>query len=502
MIVLTPEEMAELDQKTIENGFPSLLLMETAGRGIAEVIKEKYGRNEKILILAGSGNNGGDGLVVARLLDIWNYNVKIIIVGEKEKLNSDPLKNYKTCKLRDIELQFFNSHNEFKELKETISNSDVIVDSLLGTGLSGDLREPFLNIVSLINNSEKEVVAVDIPTGIDGGTGKVMGKAVKAETTVTMAFSKVGHYIYPGYRHTGELVTVDLGIPAKYVDKDKYNHHNLTLKEAEELLPKRPQNGHKGTFGKVLVVGGSFGYEGAPALTGESALKMGTGLVKLLVPEKINNTVSSYCKELTSGYLSINKVEEEIDKFDVIALGPGLGVGKKQEKIVSYILNNSSVPVVVDADGLNNLSLKELKRANCEVVLTPHPGEFSRLIDKSIKEIQVNRVKYIREFAKKYDTNILLKGANTLIADKTGEIYINITGNDGLATAGSGDVLTGIISSLSGQQLSLYKSAVLGAFMHGLAGDIGTQEVGSYSLLAGNITENIPPAISKIIRGC
>lgn len=502
MIVLTPKEMAELDQKTIENGFSSLLLMETAGRGIAEVIREKYGHSKKILILAGTGNNGGDGLVVGRLLDIWNYNVKIIIVGQKQKLNNDPLKNYKTCKLRDIEVQFFHSQKDMKKLKDTISNYDIIVDSLLGTGLSGDLRKPYLNIVRLINDSGKKVVAVDIPTGINGSTGKVMGEAIKAETTVTMAFNKVGHYIHPGHAHRGELITVNLGIPDKYVDENKYNNHTLTLKEANDLLPKRPYNGHKGSFGKVLVVGGSFGYEGAPALTGESALKMGSGLVKVLVPENINYAVSSFCKELTSGKLTKLNLKEEIDKYDVIALGPGLGVGEKQKDIVSYLLNNSSVPLVIDADGLNNLSLKELKSAESEVVLTPHPGEFSKLVNKSIKEIQSNRLKYIREFVTEYKTNVLLKGANTLIADKTGNVYINSTGNNGMATAGSGDVLTGIISSLIGQNLSLYESAVLGAFIHGLAGDIGIEESGCYSLTASNITENIPAAISKIIRRC
>ena len=502
MIVLTPEEMAKLDKKTITNGFPSLLLMETAGRGIAEVIKEKYSPCKEILILAGSGNNGGDGLVVGRLLDIWNYNVKIIIVGQKDKLNNDPLKNYKSCKLRDLEIQFLNSQKDLNGLKETIFNSDLIVDSLLGTGLSGDLREPYLSIVKLINSSSKNVIAVDIPTGINGKSGKVMGEAVKAEITVTMAFNKVGHHIYPGKAHTGELVTVDIGIPDKYVEKDNYNHHTLRLEEANELLPPRSNNGHKGTFGKVLVVGGSVGYEGAPALTGESALKMGSGLVKVLVPESINQTVSGYCKELTSGCLSKQKLKESIDKYDVIVLGPGLGVGESQKEIVSYLLNNSTTPLVIDADGLNNLSLKELKNTNCEVVLTPHPGEFSRLINKPIKEIQNNRLKYIREFAREYKTNVLLKGASTLISDKTGNVYINQTGNDGMATAGSGDVLTGIISSLIGQNISLYNSAVLGAFIHGLAGDIGAEGLGNYSLTASDIIKNIPPAISKIIRGC
>ncbi len=502
MIVLTPEEMAKLDKKTIENGFPSLLLMETAGSGIAEVIKEKYGHSEKILILAGSGNNGGDGLVVGRLLDIWNYNVKIIIVGQKDKLNNEPLKNYQSCKLRDLEIKFVNRQKDLKELKETISYSDLIVDSLLGTGLNGDLREPYLTIVKLINNSGGKVLSVDIPTGINGRTGKVMGEAVNAETTVTMAFNKVGHHIHPGRVHTGELITVELGIPEKYVEKGKYNHHILTMKEAKELLPQRPYNGHKGTFGKVLVVGGSSGYEGAPALAGESALKMGSGVVKVLVPENINQTVSSFCKELTSGYLSKRQLKEEKDKYDVIALGPGLGMGKRQKEIVSYLLNNATTPLVIDADGLNNLSLEDLKSTESEVVLTPHPGEFSRLIDKPIKEIQSDRLKYIRKFAQKYKVIVLLKGANTLIADKTGNVYINKTGNNGMATAGSGDVLTGIISSLIGQNLSLYKSAVLGAFIHGLAGDIGTEGLGYYSLTASDIIENIPPAISKIIRGC
>ncbi len=502
MIVLTPEEMAKLDQKVIDNGYESLILMETAGRGTFQSLQEKYDRDNKILILAGSGNNGGDGLVIGRLLDICKYNVKIIIVGNQNKLNKDPLTNYKICELRDMDIQFFEQDSDLQLIKNAITESDVIVDSLLGTGLKGDLRSPYLEIVKMINDSKNKVLAVDIPSGINGRNGQVMKEAVKADYTVTMAFSKIGHHLYPGRAYTGELQRVDLGFPEHLIEYSKYKHHSLTLQEAGNLLPKRAKTGHKGSFGKVLVIGGSKGLEGAPALSGKSALKMGTGLVKTVIPSEISSTVSSFSPELISDDLTIENIEKDIKDYDVIALGPGLGIGEFQKEIVSYLINKAELPIVIDADGLNNLNLKELKNAKSNLVLTPHPGEFARLIGKSIPEVQANRLKYVREFVDKYKVNLVLKGASSLVSDPAGNIYINPTGNEGMATAGSGDVLTGIISSLIGQGLNTFNSAVLGVYLHGLAGDISTDKLGSHSVVAQNLIENIPPAISKIKRGC
>ncbi len=501
MIVLEPEEMKKLDQKVIKNGFPSLLLMETAGRKTAEIIRENYNKNNKVLIFAGTGNNGGDGFVIARLLDIWNYHVKIIVVGNKDKINGDPLKNIKICELRDIDISYYNDTN-LSEIKNNIFKYDLIVDSLLGTGLKGNLRDPILSVVKIINESDKEVLSVDIPTGIDGKDGKVLKEAVKADITVTMAFSKIGHYQYPGRDHTNQLYIVDLGFPEKLIDKNKYNNHVLSSKEANELLPVRYKTGHKGTFGKVLVIAGSLGFEGAALLTGESSLKTGSGLVKLMVFENIYETVSSNVRELITDILTIDNIEKNIKDYNVIVIGPGLGQGEVQKEIVSYLLKNANCPIVIDADGLNNLKLTDLKDVKNDIILTPHPGEFSRLINKSISEIQSNRIKLTKEFAKEYNVNLLLKGASTLIVDKKGKVTINTTGNNGMATAGSGDVLTGIIASLAGQGLELYQSGVLGAYLHGLAGDLAKNDLGDYSLLASDIINNISPAFFKIKRRC
>jgi|AntRauTorcE11897_2_1112592.scaffolds.fasta_scaffold06790_3 NAD(P)H-hydrate epimerase len=501
MIVLEPEEMQKLDQKVINSGFSSLLLMESAGRQTAEIIKDNYNKENKVLILAGTGNNGGDGFVIARLLDIWNYHVKIIVVGRKEKISGSPLKNIKICELRDIDINYFNGDN-FDVIRNEISNHDLIVDSLLGTGLKGNLREPILSIVRLINESIIQVLSVDIPTGIDGNSGKVLKDAVKADITVTMAFSKVGHYLYPGRDYTNELYIVDLGFPEKLIEKNKYKHFVLSLKEANKLLPTRSKTGHKGSFGKVLVIGGSLGYEGAAVLTAESALKSGSGLVKLMVFEEIYQAVSCKKRELITDILTIDNLKKSISDFDVIALGPGLGRGKLQEKIVSYIIKKARCPIVIDADGLNNLNLTDLKDLKKDVVLTPHLGEFARLIDQPINEVQDNRIKSSREFARRYNVNLLLKGASTLVVDANGKVTINTTGNSGMATAGSGDVLTGIIASLSGQGVDIYQSGVLGAYLHGLAGDTAKINLGEYSLLAGDIIDSLPPAISKIQWGC
>jgi len=502
LIVLSPDEMASLDKKVINRGFPSLLLMETAGRRTAEIIKGKYSREQKILILSGPGNNGGDGLVVGRILDIWDYDVKIIVVGKLDKLNDDPRKNLKICQLRSMKIEFLPADIDLSDLKNNILEYDVMVDSLLGNGLTGQLREPYLQIVKMINSSGKNVLSVDIPTGVNGSNGKIMGEAVRAETTVTMAYSKVGQFIYPGREYIGELIVIDLGFPKNLVNFNMYNHYTLTSNEAKRLLPKREVTGHKGTFGKILILGGSLGYEGAPVLTGKSALKMGSGLVKILTPVDVYQTVSCYCEEITGDYLTIEKFEEAVKDFNVVALGPGLGVGDFQKKLVNTVLKKASIPLVIDADGINNLDLEILKEADNQIVLTPHPGEFSNLIDEPIPDVLANRIKYVRDFATQYGVNIVLKGASSIISDREGNVYINTTGNNGLATAGSGDVLTGIISSLSGQKLNIYKSAVLGTYIHGLAGDLAEQKLGSYSMIAKDIIENIAPAISKILRRC
>ncbi|MCF8008362.1 MAG: NAD(P)H-hydrate dehydratase [Halanaerobiales bacterium] len=501
MIVLTPEQMISLDQEVIKEGFPSILLMETAGRKVFDIIKERFFK-KNILIFVGTGNNGGDGLVLARLLDIYDLDVKIIVVGSKDKFSDDFNTNFKICKLRDLNIEFASQSVNYDNIKKQIKTNQLIVDAMLGTGLTNKLRSPFLEIVKLINQDDTPVISVDIPTGLNGKTGKVMGDAVKADLTASMAFCKTGHFLYPGREYTNQLEVVDLGFPLSIVNKNKYNHFTLNKREAFQLLPKRSKTGHKGNFGKVLVVGGNIGYEGAPVLTAKSALKTGSGLVKIVTDQETRKIISNSSLEIITEVLKTDLITDNVNKYNVVALGVGLGVSEEKKKMISQLIKKCQVPLIIDADGINNLKLSLLKdNDNSNLILTPHPGEFSNLIGKSITEIEKNRVTYARQFALKYKITLVLKGATSIVALSNGELFLNRTGNDGMATAGSGDVLTGIISSLCGQNISVKNSAVLGTYLHGLAGDIAKEKFGNYSLTAQDILDNISSAILKISGG-
>jgi len=504
MIVLSPAEMREIDRQAIEDGIPDILLMEMAGRGSAELADKLLQYNDsgrKVLIFAGSGNNGGDGLVVARFLDMWGYAVKVIMLKEESSLKGNSLLNFNICKNREnIEIVPVNTLNK-KEIVNYCNSSNLIIDAILGTGLKGKVRGIISEIIDIINKSSTEVLAVDIPTGINASNGKVPGKAITAKNTATMAFPKLGMLLYPGHNYMGEIKIIDLGMPKISINKVKYNHYTLTADEAEALLPKRKIDGHKGTFGKINVIGGSTGMTGAPALTGFSALKMGAGLVKIYLPEEIRALTASYYPELITATINYEKLDELTDNIDVLVLGPGLGQSKKAKKIVDKLLLDSKKPMIIDADGINLISdLDLLKNNKFPILLTPHPGEMARLIDSSIKEIQDKSIEIAREFSQKYNVYLILKGATTIVSLPDGRIYLNLTGNDGLATAGSGDVLTGIVAGIMAQGLSVEETAILAPYIHGLAGDIASDDINSYSITASDIINYLPVAIKQLIE--
>lgn len=515
MIVLTPEEMRKTDQAAIEAGYPDLLLMEIAGRGVAEVVidylHDDHHHQNSILILAGKGNNGGDGLVAARYLDMWGYNVLVVLLAEEGELQGNPEKNNQLCKLRQIEMITHGNDLGDDELYAIINGADLIIDALLGTGVKGEVREPYNTIIELVNNSGKPVIAVDIPSGIDGETGKVLGRAITAEITATMAYPKVGLLLFPARDYTGFLKIIDLGIPDNITDRVGYNHFTMMGREARYWLPARSANSHKGTFGKVCILGGSRGITGAPALSGLAALKTGAGLVRVAVPENLLTVTSAYNKELItiglkgfddySTTADLVQIEEVMNQADVLAVGPGMGQAEGVSGIVNKIIFEFEGKLVVDADGLNAIKeLDVLKKRDKPIILTPHPGEMAHLLEKDIDYIEDNRIRVARDFATSYKVCLVLKGAATAVALPDGDIYINTTGNDGMASAGSGDVLTGIISGLLAQGLTAERAAVLGAYLHGLAGDLVLEKISSYSLTASDLIEYISKAILEIIK--
>ncbi|MGM0411272.1 MAG: NAD(P)H-hydrate dehydratase [Bacillota bacterium] len=513
MIVLTPEEMRKMDRISIEDAYPEVLLMEMAGRGVADkAAKVLKNNSSQITILCGKGNNGGDGFTAARYLDMWGFNVKVLFTSIKDELSEVSSRNYQIAKLRNIQIEKVNNLDE-NEIINIINNSDLIIDALLGTGIKGKVRGIYAKLIDFINkskNNKAKVLAIDIPSGVDGLNGEIHAKAVKADLTVTMAFYKTGLLLYPGRKYCGQIDIVDLGMLKSSLEKIDYNNFLVNEKEASNILPKRKEDGHKGSFGKVLVVGGSKTMSGAPSLSARAVLKSGAGLIKLAVPKSLSTInfqdeiITEYLSE-NDGFLDLNsykKIEELSKKADVIAYGPGLGQSKDLILVTKKIVKNINKTLVLDADGINCLAklddLNMLKNRRAPLVLTPHLGEMARLLNKSISDIKKNKVKISREFALKYEVNLILKGATTLIALENGELYFNTTGNSGLATAGSGDVLTGIIASLIAQGLTPKKAAVLAPYLHGKSAEIAKEYLSEYSIVAEDIINYLANVIIKL----
>ncbi|MGM0601868.1 MAG: NAD(P)H-hydrate dehydratase [Bacillota bacterium] len=511
MYVLTPSEMAECDKETVENGFPEILLMESAGLSAAEyaddilsdIMYSSPQKNKKLIsVAAGKGNNGGDGLTAARFLHQWGYKVEVYLTAEEDDLKGITAKNYDILKKRGADIyQMTGSLSDEIEFK--IKNSDLIIDALLGTGIRGEVRGVYKDLIDLINESTSPVLSIDIPSGINGSTGEVCGRAVKALYTVTMAAYKRGLLLFPGREYAGKVRVADIGITDSTVKKHSSNLKLLSDEQALSLLPIRKRDGHKGSFGKVLVIGGKLGMEGAVVLSGESCLRTGAGLVYLAVPDNIAGTCGSLNRELVAlpliskdniiDYKAVDTIFSAAEKADLIVVGPGMGNNKNTQKIMQKLIKNISQPMIIDADGINSIKDPSiLKNSTGEILLTPHPGELASLMGKTIQDIEKNRIEIAEEFAVQYEVNLILKGASTVISSPDGELYINITGTDGMATAGSGDVLTGIAAGLKAQKLDLFSSAVLAVYVHGKAGEKAAEKYTEYYMTAGDIIDNLP----------
>ncbi len=516
MIVLSPEEMTDLDQRTIRAGYPEILLMEAAGQGVAALASDFLQENNQskaktIMIFVGKGNNGGDGLVAARWLKQWGYQVKIILCSSSNSLQGINKKNYDLCKLNNLQILTL---SDFLAKQEVIcNNSCLIIDSIFGTGLKGKVKNDYETVINLINSIPLPVLAVDIPSGIDGKTGKVLGCAVKADLTATMSFLKSGLLLYPGRSYSGRLNVIEIGIPARILNKSEpeYDLFSLDIQEAANLLPLRESNSHKGSYGKLLIAGGSTGMGGAPLLSAKAALKTGAGVVYTALPASIEKDLTGHFLETVTypladenGFFAQKAGEQLLERSEKMAglvLGPGLGQKQSTAEFLSIILKNFHKPLLIDADGLNLIARNSLfSLLNTNMIITPHPGEFARLTGYSIEEIEQNRLATASEFAFQNQITVVLKGAATVIAFPDGKSYINQTGNAGMATAGSGDVLSGMIGSLIVQGLAIDEAALLGVYLHGLAGDLAAADCTQYCLTANDIIKYLPRAFKKIIQ--
>ncbi len=515
MKIVTAHTMQELDHKAIEEyGIPGRDLMEQAGRGCAEHIMAAYStrQSKKLLVLCGKGNNGGDGYVIARHLLEKEWDVKVVVIAEYDEIKGDALTNL--VLLPDEILSFCPNEGELteKHLNDIIS-ADVIVDALLGTGLRNDLTGLYLEAVELINSAPGKVVAADIPTGIHGTTGRILGKAVRANMTVTFGLAKLGHVLYPAADYVGRLVIVDIGIPPQLME-DAAGYDFLNEKYMAPFVKRRDRQAHKGNFGHAFIIAGSTGKTGAAALAANSAVRTGSGLVTLAVPESINHILEVKTTEAMTlpvpdagtGHLTthaISTLEKHLSGKNAIAVGPGIDRRPATVTLVQTLVENVSLPMVIDADGLNALAEDTSilhRRRSQNIVLTPHPGEMARLLGSSIPDVAAIRISVAQEFAKTFGVYVILKGARTIIAAPNGMAAINGSGNPGMASGGMGDVLTGIIVSLLGQGYSTWNACRLGVYLHGLAGDLVAVEQGEAGMTATDLIERIPLAINRLIN--
>ncbi|MGE5238400.1 MAG: NAD(P)H-hydrate dehydratase [Chloroflexota bacterium] len=513
MKVVTAQEMREIDRITIQDyGVPSLVLMERAGLSVALKIRERFSPR-KVLVLCGGGNNGGDGLVVARNLHNWGYRVSAAVFSEESRLSSDCATQYRIARAMGVHVAFR------KTLRIEGLHGAVVVDAILGTGLSKPVTGELAAAFALLNDSSVPVFAVDIPSGISADTGEVLGAAVQATCTVTFGLPKRGHLLYPGAAHSGELHVEDIGFPATLLAADSLKVSLIDRSGTAALLPHRQRYSHKGDYGHVLIVAGSRGKTGAALLAARASLRCGSGLVTIAFPESLSDIFQArVTDEMTlplpddgRGTIAPGAAGQILTfvherKIDALAVGPGIGVSEGTEEVVAGLIENSPVPVVIDADGLNSVraDLDLLRRAKSSLVLTPHPGEMSRLLPPerglTIQDIERARIDLPLSFSAETSACLVLKGVPTVVAAPDGRAFINTTGNPGMATGGSGDVLTGIIASLIGQRLSPSSASVLGVYLHGLAGDEASKEKGEHSLIATDIAENLPAAFRSLLR--
>lgn len=514
MKIVTSREMREIDRKTIEEfNIDGRILMERAGISVVMALEEEIGslKNLSFLIFCGSGNNGGDGFVVARSLHEYTDKVRVILLGKSEKMSEETFSNYLALKKMGVEVLNVVSTEDFEIVKRSLETSDIVIDAMLGIGLSGALRGNILQIVELINKSGNYVVSVDVPTGVDSDNGRVYNTAIKANVTVTFGLPKLGLFIYPARNYVGKLKIASIGIPLNLRKSNTIKRELITKDVVKNLIPPRPSWGHKGTFGKVLIVSGSKKYTGAPILVSLGALRSGCGLVYTAVPEPFNTIVTTKLPEVVCqpikterGFFdknSISQVLEVENKVDAVVVGPGLSVENETVDFIEELLSRINRPVLLDADALNIISKtsKDSLRKLSNAIITPHLGEFSRIVGKSITEISENLIETAEDFAKEYKITLLLKGATTVITNGE-KTFLNVTGNTGLAKGGSGDVLSGIIGSFMAQGLSPLEAAICGVYLHGLSAEIYSKENSERSMIAEEIADTFPK-ILKMMDG-
>jgi hydroxyethylthiazole kinase-like uncharacterized protein yjeF len=505
MKVCSVEEMRSLDREAIDRFLISEeLLMENAGLSAYTVIRNEFGvHGKRFVVLCGMGNNGGDGFVVARKLLSEGGKVHIYVIGDTDKFKGAAKKNLEIVKRLPLEIESIRS---IGSLHATVAHSDAIIDALFGTGITRELKGIYREVIKLINTSGKTVFSIDIPSGVNGDTGKPMGASVHASHTIAFGTPKLGNILYPGFSLCGKLWVSHISFPPPLISRD-----DLKIEiNAPAELKERKQDGHKGDFGDVLFVAGAKTYYGAPYFSALSFLRAGGGYARLALPRSMCPHIASKGLEIVfvpqeeteSGSISLKNLDnllELSEKVDLLVVGCGLSLDDETQKLVRELLRIVRKPMIIDGDGISALceSRDTVIQREQPTVLTPHLGEMARLTKKKAPEIEDNRVKFVQDESAALGAVIVLKGAHSLIGLPDRRVYINPSGNSGMATAGSGDVLTGTVAAMHGLGLSIEDAARTGVFIHGLAGDLAAEILGEDGIIAQDILDTLPRAMKR-----
>ncbi len=514
MRVLNATQMREADRRTIEEiGVPSLVLMENAGRQVVAAMEAAFDdlSSRQVAILCGRGNNGGDGFVVARTLAQRDVQCSVFLLGQVADVCGDARVNLEILGRLGVTVVEVTDAQAWELHYSEITRADLIVDAIFGTGLKTALSGLFETVVADVNGAGIPVVAIDLPSGLSADTHQVIGQAIEATLTVTMAAPKLPLVLPPAETHAGDLVIADVGIPNAVLEElDGPWLSLLTREHVRELVQGRASDAHKGDFGRVLVVAGSVGKTGAAHLAATGALRSGAGLVTIATPRSAVATIAAMApeymteplEETPGGGIDFAALERVLElKADVMAVGPGLGTAPGTSAFVQALVERAGVPIVLDADALNAFAGdpdRLMGRDGVDIVITPHPGEMARLMGLTVDRVQADRVEIARSFADTHRVHVVLKGHRTVIATAEGRTFVNLTGNPGMATGGTGDVLTGMISAWFAQLLDAEAACKVAVYLHGLAGDLAEADEGEVAMTATDLVDRLGDAVLEL----
>ena len=506
-------EMRGVDKAASEiGGIPSIVLMENAAMACVEELKNDFANlsEKSVAVFCGKGNNGGDGFAIARHLYNMGIDVAVYLVCGNE-FKGDAKINFDIIKRMNINIDVI---SDIEDLKYIVRSYDIIVDAIFGTGISGTVRGISYDVISEINDNAKYIMAVDVPSGINSDSGEICGVCIKADKTVTFAAYKVGMLMFPAADYVGKAAVKNISIPDYIIDGQNLKINVIDDKFVRSNFPKRENNSQKGDYGKVLVIAGSAGMTGAAYLSSQTAVTTGSGLVTLAVPSSLNGAMEAKTTEVMTvplsdrnGRISAGAIDEILKRVDTkgihtMYIGPGLGRCDDVSEVVESVLEYSKVPVIIDADGINAVAenMKALSSCTCPVIFTPHTVEMSRLTGLEREYIEDNRLVTAKEFAEENGVTLILKGHHTIVTGQDGEQYINITGNSGLATGGSGDVLAGTVASLVSRGINETVASAMAVYIHGLGADIARHKYGIVSVIASKVMECNPCALRQILQ--